>query len=297
MTRLTPKLLGGVVYPLVFRALEPSNGFSKTTIFQALLALVSLLTALSLLLLPRRNQAPTKTEPKTEPKTSKSLGSLFFDNCAFKEPTFVFYLLANFFIFVGYYIPFFYIPTYAQTILHTSQGTAFDLLAITHGGGILGRIVLGYIAASSKRLGAAGTHAIFAICTATLAFAWMGVHDLKGMIVWCVLWGFFTGAHSTLPPTVTAELCPNKDVIGTRTGMVEAIAAPAILIGNPISGILLDLPGHPTKSSFIWTQAFSGSTILLGALAIIPVWWSLQHQPSDSGSDAGSITDLKEQDV
>ena len=64
-------------------------------------------------------------------------------------------------------------------------------------------------------------------------------------------------------------------MLGTRIGMVEAIAAPAVLIGSPVAGTLLDLTGHPTQSSFLWAQAFAGATLLVGALSILPVWSSL----------------------
>ena len=61
----------------------------------------------------------------------------------------------------------------------------------------------------------------------------MAVHDSACLIVWCLLWGFFAGAHIALPPAVTSDSCPEGDMIETRLGMVERFSAPAIRIGNP----------------------------------------------------------------
>ena len=245
------------------------------------MALGSFIVAIPLMLVPRSREGRIRSDPVEK----KSFYHLFLDNRVWKEPPSVFYLLANFFIFVGFYIPWFYIPSYAQVVLNGSQATGFNLLAITHAGGFFGRLLPGYVASHSKRLGATGTHALFAFCTAVLAFSWMGVLSAPGLIVWCVVWGFFAGAHITLPPAVTSELCPEGDMLGTRIGMVEAIAAPAVLIGGPIAGTLLDLTGHATRSSFLWVQAFSGATLVLGALCILPVWRALANKSSTQATD------------
>lgn len=264
-------LAGGIIYPLEFRQLQPASGFPWATKIQGFMTLGSFIIAIPLMLLPRSRDDRTRVDSVGR----RSCHHLFLDNRVWKEPPSIFYLLANFFIFIGFYIPWFYIPSYAQAVLNASQATGFNILAIAHAGGFFGRLLPGYMASHSNRLGAAGTHALFAFCTVILVFCWMGVHNLSGFIVWCVIWGFFAGAHIALPPAVTSELCPESDMLGTRIGMVEGIAAPAVLFGSPIAGTLLDLTGHATRSSFLWVQAFSGATLLLGTLCILPVWRAL----------------------
>lgn len=67
------------------------------------------------------------------------------DYDAFRELPFVLYLLALFILCAGYFVPLFYITTYASTDLHTTTSdTAFYLLAVTNVGGFFERLVPGH---------------------------------------------------------------------------------------------------------------------------------------------------------
>ncbi|KAL8788109.1 MAG: hypothetical protein Q9213_001867 [Squamulea squamosa] len=211
--------------------------------------------------------------PRSSGDDTKSLTYLFLDKRAWKELPFIYYLLANFFIFLGYYIPWFYIPTAAQKLLQMSETASFYLIAVTHTGGMFGRIIPGYIASHSRRLGAAGTHTIFGLSSTIIAFVWMGVNNVPGLVIWCFIWGFFASSHIAMPPAVTSDLCPLPEMLGTRLGMVEAIASPAVLIGSPIAGALVEMGGQVTRAGILAAQAFAGVALLMGSLFILPVWF------------------------
>jgi len=128
------------------------------------------------------------------------------------------------------------------------------------------------------KLGAVGTHAFFGFCSAALVLAWTAVNDTSGFVVCCVLWDFFAGARIAIPPSVTADLSPETEVLGTRIGMVEAITALAVLIGGPIAGALIGPDGQTSKSGFTRAQLFAGGALLIGAVLILPVWRVLSKQ-------------------
>lgn len=73
------------------------------------MAFASFVLAIPFLLLPRRSS----DKALTDPAKSKSFHHLLPENRAWKEPAFVSYLFANFFILIGFYIPWLYIPSFA----------------------------------------------------------------------------------------------------------------------------------------------------------------------------------------
>jgi MFS family permease len=89
--------LGGVVYPIVFHKLQPQIGAGWATRVLAFIMLATLAVSLSVMrtrILPVQKRA-------------------LLDIPAFKEKPFIFFTLGMFFGFMGLYIPFFYVQSYA----------------------------------------------------------------------------------------------------------------------------------------------------------------------------------------
>ena len=85
------------------------------------------LSVITLAILGRHRGSP--------PKAKRTLVDLE----AFHEPPFALFSAALFFIFLAFYIPLFYITSYAEIKLHTSSDFVFYLLSITNAGSFLGR--------------------------------------------------------------------------------------------------------------------------------------------------------------
>ena len=101
-------------------------------------------------------------------------------------------------------------------------------------------------------------------CTAIsgiLAFCWIAVNSEGAVIVFAILYGFFSGAFVSLTPVVWAATCTNMKLFGTRTGMMAVCMAIGLLIGNPIAGALIF-----SGWDFIPLQIFCGATVLAAAL-------------------------------
>jgi MFS family permease len=116
-----------------------------------------------------------------------------------------------------------------------------------------GRVVPNLIAG---KIGSLNIFAPAAVISALLAFCWIAINSVLGLVVFGVLYGVSSGAIvSTLAPLSS----PDMKNIGTRMGMAFAIASVGLLIGNPIAGVLLK------GGSYVGLQVFSGACLLVCA--------------------------------
>ncbi|KAJ5690172.1 Major facilitator superfamily domain general substrate transporter [Penicillium macrosclerotiorum] len=236
--------IGSVIYPIIFHKLIDRLGFGWTTRIIAFIALGTLCVSVAVM----KSRLPP-------PKQSRSM----LDPSALKEPPFVIFSLGLFFSFTGLYFPFFYLPTYFTTFLHSNSNIAFYTIAILNAASVFGRIAPGLIA---DRIGSLNTALPITFMAAVLAFAWIGIRNEPGTIVFACLYGFASGATVSLPPTILARLTPDMSVVGTRMGMCFAFAALGLLIGNPIAGALLNL-----EHAIFWkAQLFSALMVGVGTL-------------------------------
>ena len=138
-----------------------------------------------------------------------------------------------------------------------SENTAFYMLSIMNAASIFGRIIPNFIADKTGPLNIIipGT-----IATCVLAFGWVGIHETAGLVVFCVLYGFFSGSFVSIPPTVVVTLSPNMGVVGTRMGMCFALGGLGLLVGTPVAGQLIRQEG------FDAAIYFCGGVVALGSV-------------------------------
>jgi predicted MFS family arabinose efflux permease len=201
-------------------------GFGWTTRIIAFVALAGLSFSIAV----RKPRLPP-------PKQSRSL----LDMSAFKDIPFLIFCMGLFFSFVGLYFPFFYLPTYFTSFLHSDGNNTFYIIAILNGASVFGRIAPGMIA---DRICSLNTVIPISFSAAVLAFAWIGIRHEAGTIVFAIFYGFASGAIVSLPPTILARLTSNMSILGTRMGMSFTFAGLGLLIANPIAGALLDIEGR-----------------------------------------------------
>lgn len=208
--------------------------------------------ALGMLIIPLSTMR-LRTAP---PKNPRAL----LDFAAFREAPFVIFSLGLFLSFVGLYFPFFYAPIYGARVAGLGDDIAFYLLPVLNAGSIFGRIIPGLTA---DKIGSLNTIIPCSMACAMLAFAWLGITNAAGMWVFSVIYGFFSGAIVSLPPTIVAKISPDISLVGTRMGMSFTFAGLGLLIGNPIAGAILNIPAGKFKGA----QAFAAATLLGGAFA------------------------------
>lgn len=124
---------------------------------------------------------------------------------------------------------------------------AFYLLAILNAGSIFGRILPNLIAGY---LGPMNMLMFCASVTAILIWVLLSVHNLGGIVVFCLIFGFFSGTFVSLPPTIFVALTKNHAMIGTRMGMGFSIISLGALAGTPIAGAILGNRGFDAVWNF-----------------------------------------------
>ena len=241
--------IGSVIYPVIFHRLQPTIGFGWAT---RIIAFIGLFT-LSISIVVMRTRLPP-------PNKSRAI----LDADALKNPLFVIFGFGLFLSFVGLYIPFFYVIVYAES-LKVNENLSFYMLCVLNAGSFFGRTIPGLLA---DKFGSLEVLMVCATLAAIIQYAWLAVHNLGGLIVFCIFYGFFSGAVVSLPSTVIAKLVPEMRLVGTWMGMSFSFAGLGFLIGNPIAGAIL----KPSAHKFHGGIAFSASTVMAGAIAIVMVW-------------------------
>ena len=176
---------------------------------------------------------------------------------AFRQAPFTLFSLGMFLAFIGLYFPFYYTPIYGNRVVGLSDDIAFYLLCVMNAGSIFGRVIPGLVA---DKIGSLNTIVPCGLVAAVLAFAWIGIDNAPGLWVFAALYGAFSGAIVSLPPTIVASLAPDLSLVGTWMGMSFIFAGLGLLIGNPIAGTILNV----ADAKFKGAQAFAAAAMVAG---------------------------------
>jgi MFS family permease len=188
--------IGGVVFPLVLEALLPKIGFAWATRVIALFCLVFLGIACILI----RSRLPPKPASKE---------NILPDFRIFSDPIFTLTTAGVFFIEWGLFVPVTYISSYALAE-GFSSAFSYQILAILNAGSALGRWLPGYV---SDYLGRFNTMILAVVgCLLTTACLWLpaGSSSTALLVVYSVLFGFFSGSNISLTPVCVGQLCKTE---------------------------------------------------------------------------------------
>ena len=225
MTFLTGFLfLGGVIYPIAFCGFLRHLSFGWSVRVQAFIVLATSLLAIALL---RDRARPAKKR-------------VLFDLHAFSEASFAIFTLALAVGMAGLYVPSYYIETFAVQTKIADGNLGSYVLPILKAAGMFGRVISNFFA---DRTGPMNMLIPCVFIAGIVCFGRIGVHNVAGLMVFAILYGFLSGAMLSLPPSVMANLSPSLAVIGTRAGTSFAVASPGLLVGSPVAGALLQGSG------------------------------------------------------
>ena len=116
------------------------------------------------------------------------------------------------------------------------------------------------------------TYAKGAFLGGVVIFCNVAVHDVGGLVVTTLLFGFFSGVFVAMPPAVFYSLTKDQSRVGTRIGMGLAMAGLGVLIGGPAAGALLGDGNANLNWTGLWT--FAGVVALVAGViySILRVW-------------------------
>ncbi|CCL98464.1 uncharacterized protein FIBRA_00462 [Fibroporia radiculosa] len=239
--------VGGLVYPIMLNQLFSRGvGFAWSVRASAFLTLGVLIVA-NCIMTARPSNVP---KPATE--GSVSLRAIITD------PPFILVALGFFFIMWGLYFPYFYLQLWVN--LHGLSGTlAFYTIAILNAASIPGRLTLSLLA---DQLGLFNVLCSVIVIIGVLVFSMFGVTNTAAVIIFSILYGWFSGSFVALGGATLASLAKSPAEVGLTIGLCYFVGSFASLTGMPIDGALMG-----TGPVLDWYKAiiFSAVTILAGA--------------------------------
>lgn len=141
-----------------------------------------------------------------------------------------------------------------------SADSAFYMLSVMNAASIFGRIIPNWLA---DRLGPLNVLIPGTAIAGVVAFGWIGIHSVGGVVVFCILYGFSSGSFVSIPPTVIITLSPSLSVVGTRMGMMYAISGIGLLIGTPVAGQLV------LHHGYIPAIAYCGACVAISVVFLV----------------------------
>lgn len=241
--------VGAVIFPVMFRQLLPKIGFPWAV---RCIGFISFFLAVVACLILCR-------EPGQKARTRELI-----DWKAFREPSFMMFSLSLTCVMLAFYVPIFYVASYARTVVHTTS-LSFYMVAIVNGSSAIGRIVPYLLVAYIKPIAIL----ILSVAASALAmFTWIAATDTAGFIVWACYWGALSGVLVTAPTSIVVHpvFCPDSSFLGTRLGMMWGISSFGALAGTPIAGALVNLD----TAEFLRAQVFAGC-MMVGAV-LLQIW-------------------------
>lgn len=236
--------IAGIIYPIAFSRLQPLIGFPWAT---RAIAFIMLFTLSISIITFRVRVLPSERRRLYDPK-------------ALMDVPFVLFNMTAFLVSMGLYIPYFYIATYSSSKTSMPPSLAFYTIPILGAGSAVGRILPNFYADK------AGSLNMLTICTSiatVLAFCWLAIANIPGIIVFCVLYGFFSGTFVSLQPTSVVTLSPSLGVFGTRMGMNVLSCGLGTLVGTPVAGVIV------RKGDWVGLVSFCSCALALGSLLVV----------------------------
>lgn len=237
---------GGLVFPAVVEQLLPRIGFPWT---MRVLGFITLATQIPALLWLKQRLPPRKSGP-------------ILELAAFKELPYLLFSMGMFLNFLGLYVAFFYLSSFARDIIGLSNSMAINLLLIMNGAGMFSRLIPNYLA---DHVGPLNLLIPFGFISGVVLLGWTGVHNIDGLYAFAVIYGLAAAGVQSLFPATLSSLTTDIKKTGVRMGMVMSIVGCSSLMGSPIAGALIDTG----DGDYLYAQIFGGLAMCVGSLILV----------------------------
>jgi MFS family permease len=181
-----------------------------------------------------------------------------------RTPAFIMLCIAGTLANVGTFIPFVYLPDFAQT-RHVSAVAAASLLGIVGGASVIGRLGLG---GASDRFGVLGLYKATLLMIGLSYALWFTPASYAVLVLFAVILGIGYGGSVALSPAVVADLF-GVHGLGAMLGIVYGGSAFTSLAWPPLAGLIVDRTG-----------SYGGVALLGGGCALLAfaLLYPLKHR-------------------
>ncbi|KAF9166584.1 hypothetical protein DFQ26_007505 [Actinomortierella ambigua] len=263
--------IGGLILSPMIVALFGKIGYQWTVRTVALIHLVVLVPASALFRcrvesgkdrrrrMKRERAALAEEERREQDRVAPLKKDKILDFSVMRESKFMLLFCASFFMPLGYFVPFFYFPTYAR-LNGVNASTSSVLIGILNGSSAAGRVLMGL---ASDYIGDVNSLLLSMIFSSISVFVfWILSKSLSVMVVFCIFYGFWSGSFVALVPSVSAHLC-GIGRLASVTGIIYGGIAMGTLIGTPTAGAILDSLGHNTN--YLPLQLWTGFVMAIAS--------------------------------
>ncbi|KAI9164056.1 MFS transporter asaE [Paramyrothecium foliicola] len=237
---------GGMIYPLVVRAMLPGAGFAWTARTLGFINLLGLALAVVFM------------RPRLPPRKTGAV----IDWNAFKEPLYVCTVIAVFFMVWSVFFTLYYLASFGRDALGMSYGAAAILITLVNGTGLPARILIPLL---SDSVGTLNVISVSCVALAIAAFGWLAVHNTVGVYVFTIIYGISNGGYQALIAPAISSITPRMDMAGTRIGMCFTIVSFAGLTGPPVGGFIL----AASSGNYIWPLLWAALSTAFGAVFMV----------------------------
>ena len=247
--------VGGMLLPLMFNNLLARIGFCWTLRVFGFLA-AALFTCAQLLL---KKRLPPK----------EGVRILEFE--VLKDFVFDLFVVGSFINFLGLYVPFFFIGSFARNVLGLSFARSNLILLVINGLGIPGRLGPMWIADQRqwKGIRPITVQIPLNLMVGILLLVWMRVSSERDAYIFAAFYGFCANAVQSLFPATLADMTSDHRRTGAHIGWGFTLTSFACLTGNPIGGRLIQMD----NGRYLYVQAYAGCCVIVGTLIVAIVAW------------------------
>ncbi|KZP00834.1 MFS general substrate transporter [Calocera viscosa TUFC12733] len=239
---------GGLIFPIMINNIFINNGYVWGVRAAGFFVLGACVIG-NLLMQPRYPPRQSRPPPP-------SVGKLL------RDPPYVVSIAGVSMIGLGLFFVFFYIQLFTVT-QGISETISFYTLAFVNVASIFGRTLPNLLA---DRVGILPVLIPASFITGALVFAMFGLKSVGAVVIFCLLYGFFSGAYVSLLPPLMAALSDNFSEIGIRMGFAFACVGIAALVGAPIDGALI---GNGPVYAWWKAEVFSAVVMLAGSSLLV----------------------------
>ncbi|KAI8340150.1 major facilitator superfamily domain-containing protein [Chlamydoabsidia padenii] len=249
--------IGGLIFPFVMTSVNNSLGVHWTYRVLGLMCFVMDLMACGLI-----KENPKMKRPQGEKK--KKLSDII-QLRVLQDGQYVLWIIGSDIALLGYFIPFYFLPSYGRSIgLSDDQGAI--LLALTSAFNCIGRGLTGYCA---DYLGQLNTNIAFTLMGGISCFLiWIFASSYAALLGFSFVFGLFCGSYFSLLSPITT-LILGKERFPTGLSLLLVFNIIGVFGPNVASAIETQLLSHAHYQPFLFYKLFAGSCYVLATFVYL----------------------------
>lgn len=188
-----------------------------------------------------------------------------FDMSAFRDLPFMLMAGGMFFAFWGIYFAFYFMVSYARSVLNMSPTNAINLLVAMNASNLIGRFLPNYI--SDACIGPLNTIIPSTFFSALMLFLWIGAATPTSLYLIASMYGFAAaGLQSLYTTTIFSFIGNDRTRAASRMALVFVVIGIACLTGAPVGGALVARRDADVddQTRYLYAQIFAGTSMMVG---------------------------------